>query len=87
MVLGGDCSILLGCMLALKEIDHFGLAHIDAHADFYQPEAEPTGEAASMDLALVVGRGPDLLTDIGHQRPHVQEKHVVQLGQRDAEEA
>ena len=87
VVLGGDCSILLGCMLALKETGHFGLAHLDAHADFYQPEAEPIGEAASMDLALVVGRDPDLLTDIGHQRPYVQEKHVVQLGQRDAEEA
>ena len=87
VVLGGDCSILLGCMLALKETGPLGLAHMDAHADFYQPEAEPTGEAASMDLALVVGRGPDLLTNIDHQRPYVQEKHVVQLGQRDAEEA
>lgn len=57
MVLGGDCSILLACMLALKERGVYGLAHVDAHADFYQPEAEPAGEAASMDLALVVGRG------------------------------
>lgn len=87
VVLGGDCSILLGCMLALKKESTFGLAHIDAHADFYQPEAEPIGEAASMDLALVVGKGPTVLTDIQQRRPYVQEKHVVQLGQRDADEA
>ncbi|MBD2704067.1 arginase family protein [Spirosoma sp. BT702] len=87
VVLGGDCSILLGCMLALKKDGVYGLAHVDAHADFYQPEAEPYGEAASMDLALVVGRGPALLTDIHQLKPYVQENHVVQLGQRDADEA
>ncbi|GAB3221228.1 arginase family protein [Spirosoma arcticum] len=87
VVLGGDCSILLGCMLALREEGTYGLAHVDAHADFYQPEAEEKGEAASMDLALVVGRGPDVLTNIRERRPYVQEKNVVQLGQRDAEEA
>ena len=55
VVLGGDCSIVLGSMLALRRRGRHGLLFIDAHADFYQPEAEPTGEAASMDLALVTG--------------------------------
>jgi arginase len=87
VVLGGDCSILLGCMLALKQTGTYGLAHVDGHADFYQPEAEPNGEAASMDLALVVGRGPAVLTNIGQHHPYVQEHHVVQLGRRDDEEA
>ncbi|WAC13090.1 arginase family protein [Dyadobacter pollutisoli] len=87
VVLGGDCSILFGCMLALKRKGTYGLVHIDAHADFYGPESEPNGQAASMDLALVVGRGPDLLTNIDGQYPYTLEKHVVQIGQRDADEA
>ena len=87
VVLGGDCSILLACMMALKWEGTFGLAYLDGHADFYQPEAEPLGEAASMDLDLVVGRGPDLLTNLAQCRPNVQETHVVQIGRRDAHEA
>ena len=55
VVLGGDCSILLGNLLALSRRGRFGLLFIDGHADFYQPDAEPRGEAASMDLALATG--------------------------------
>jgi arginase len=45
VVLGGDCSILLGSMLALRRRGRFGLLFIDGNADFFQPEAEPCGEA------------------------------------------
>jgi len=55
LVLGGDCSILLGTTLALRRRGRFGLLFIDGHADFYQPEVEPKGEAASMDLAFATG--------------------------------
>jgi arginase len=64
VILGGDCSIVLGPALALKRRGRFGLLFIDGHADFYQPEAEPHGEAASMDLAFATGHGPALLVDI-----------------------
>ena len=87
VVLGGDCSIVLGTMLALRRRGRYGLMFIDAHADFYQPEAEPNGEAASMDLALVTGRGPDLLTNIEGRGPLVRDDDVVQFGRRDAQEA
>jgi arginase len=87
IVLGGDCSILLGTMLALRRRGRFGLLFIDAHADFYQPEAEPNGEAASMDLALATGRGPELLTDIDGRGPLVRDDDVVQFGRRDSQEA
>ncbi len=53
VVLGGDCSILIGCMLALRRLGKYGLFFIDGHADFYQPEAEPNGEVASMPGAGV----------------------------------
>src|SRR5690606_25531594 len=52
LVLGGDCTILLGNLLALRRRGRFGLLFIDAHADFYQPEANVNGEGASSELAL-----------------------------------
>jgi arginase len=87
VVLGGDCSIVLGCLLALKRHGRFGLLFLDGHADFYQPEAEPNGEAASMDLALATGRGPTVVTDIEGSRPLVRDEDVVVLGRRDAADA
>jgi arginase len=87
MVLGGDCSILLGCTLATRRRGRAGLLFIDGHADFYQPEAEPVGEAASMDLALVTGRGPAVVTDLEGRRPLVRDEDVAALARRDAKEA
>ncbi|GAA0564535.1 arginase family protein [Chitinophaga japonensis] len=87
LVLGGDCSVLIGAMLSLKQRGRYGLAFIDAHADFYQPAASPTGEVADMDLAIVSGRGPDLLTNISGCRPYVRDSDIMQIGQRDMAEA
>jgi arginase len=87
VVLGGDCSILLGPLLALRRRDRFGLLFLDGHADFYQPEAEPAGEAASMDLALVTGRGPASLVDLEGRAPLVRDEDVVLFGRRDAADA
>jgi arginase len=87
LVLGGDCSILLGSLLALRRRARFGLLFVDGHADFYQPDAEPTGEAASMDLALATGRGPDVVTDVEGRRPLVRDDDVVLFAARDAHEA
>ena len=64
IVLGGDCSIVLGNLLALSRRGRHGLLFLDGHADFYQPDAEPHGEAASMDLALATGRGPDVVANL-----------------------
>lgn len=85
-VLGGDCSILIGVMQALKLKADFGLLFIDAHADFYEPERSPTGEVADMDLAIITGRGPTLLTNIDDLQPYIADKNVIHIGQRDWEE-
>ncbi len=88
VVLGGDCSILLGNLLALRRTGRrHGLLFLDGHADFYQPEASQTGEAADMDLALGTGRGPAILADIEGLRPLVRDEDVAVLGHRDAEQA
>jgi arginase len=86
VLLGGDCSILLGSTLALRRRGRYGLLFIDGHADFYQPEANPNGEAASMDLAFATGRGPELLTNLEGLQPLVRDEDVVAFGFRDAQE-
>jgi len=87
IVLGGDCSIIIGNLLALRKLGRYGLFFIDGHADFYQPEASPTGEVADMDLAIVSGRGPDVLADIDDLKPLVRDEDIVLFGNRDAEQA
>jgi arginase len=82
-VLGGDCSILIGNMLALRRRGRFGLVFIDGHLDFRHPgNSELVGAAAGADLALVSGRGPDRLTNIDGLRPLVRDETVA-LGERE----
>ena len=86
LVLGGDCSVLLGGALALRRRAAAGLLFLDGHADFYQPSAEPSGEAASMDLALATGHGPPAVGDLEGRSPLVRAEDAVIVGFRDAEE-
>jgi arginase len=90
VVVGGDCSILLGCLNGLRLAGGRGLVHIDGHSDFFHPgnydTAARLGSAAGMDLALASGRGELLLThwpEIG--RPLVEDGDIFQLGEREAE--
>jgi arginase len=87
IVLGGDCSILIGNLLALRRLGKYGLFFIDGHADFYQPEASLTGEVADMDLAIVSGRGPDILANIYNLKPLVCDEDIILFGYRDREQA
>ncbi|WP_053694628.1 arginase family protein [Streptomyces sp. WM6372] len=87
VVLGGDCTVLLGSLLALRRRGRHGLLFLDGHTDFYQPSAEPTGEAASMELALATGRGPRPLTDLEGRGPLLRDEDVVAFGFRDAAES
>lgn len=86
VVLGGDCTIVLGSMLGLRRRGRYGLFFIDGNADFFQPEAEPNGEGASMDLAFVTGYGPAMLTDLEGRRPLVRPEDAVAFGFRDHED-
>ena len=87
LVLGGDCTILLGNLLALARRGRYGLLFLDGHADFYQPEANVNGEAASSELAFATGRGPAMLTRFDDHHPLVRDEDVVALGMRDEAEA
>jgi len=82
VVLGGDCSILLGSALALRRRGRFGLLFVDGHSDLLTPESSETGGAAGMDLALVTGVGPEMLSSIDGLGPYVRQEDVVVLGYR-----
>jgi arginase len=86
LILGGDCSIVLGSTLALKRRGRYGLLFIDGHADFYQPEVNPNGEAASMDLAFATGHGPALLTNLEGRGPLVRDEDAFVFAFRDSDE-
>jgi len=62
LVVGGDCSILLGGLHGMRRAGGRGLVHIDGHSDFFHPgnydTAKRLGSAAGMDLALA----PAMLT-------------------------
>jgi arginase len=82
LVLGGDCSILLGNMLALRRRGRYGLVFVDAHTDFrHQGNADFVGAAAGEDLALVTGRG-DALANLENRRPLVRDSDVFAIGVR-----
>jgi arginase len=85
LVLGGDCSIVLGNLLGLRHSHRgpVGLAYVDGHADFGTPEESRTGSAASMCLALAVGRGDTPLARLGGEEPLVHAANVVLIGRRD----
>jgi len=86
IVVGGDCSILLGCLAGVRQLGAFGLIHVDGHSDFYHPgnyDAEARlGSAAGMDLALATGRGEPLL-ELWDGMPLVEDRDVSQIGERD----
>lgn len=84
VVLGGDCSILLGSLLGAGRRGRHGVVFIDGHIDFYPPENnEWDGRAANSELAFAAGRGPAILTDFGIGRPLLRDDDIVALGFRD----
>jgi arginase len=82
LLLGGDCSILLGPLLALRRMGRFGLCFIDGHLDLLLPETSQTKGAAGMDLALALGFGPALLSNLDEMGPLVQDADVAVVGYR-----
>jgi len=81
LLVGGDCTLLLGVFEALPS--DTGLWFIDGHADFLDGTSSPTGEAADMDLAILTGNGPPGLLD--SDAPLVEPAAVVLLGHRPGE--
>ena len=85
IVLGGDCTMLLGAGAACQRMGVDGLLFVDAHTDFW-PLGDPDWETASCDLRLVTGFAPDGVPDglTGlTKRSCFDAAHVAALGFRD----
>ncbi|HEX5302336.1 MAG TPA: arginase family protein [Streptosporangiaceae bacterium] len=85
LLYGADCAVLLGAIPALRDTaGRAGLLFIDAHEDATAMEQSDTGEAASMEIALLLGltgtRAPEPLRN---RLPALDRDTIVMLGQRD----
>jgi arginase len=83
LIVGGDCSILIGSAIALRQKGKYGLFYLDGHTDFIWPEMSGTHGAAGMDLAIVAGHGHDKLTNIHNLKPYIQEDNIYCVGNRE----
>ncbi len=84
LLLGGDCSIVLGALLGVtRSAGDVGLAYIDAHSDFNTPAQSTTGSAAGMCLAMAAGYGDTPLARLNPERPLVRGSDVALIGTRD----
>lgn len=85
LLLGGDCSLLLGSLGAVtKRYGRVGVLYVDGHADFHTAETTISGYYSGMVLALAVGRGGGELRRIGNGLPIVKEEDVAVVGANEA---
>jgi arginase len=82
LVLGGDCSLLIGAIAGARQAGlRPGLVFVDGHADYWDGETSPTGEAADMELAIIHGSGPSVLASMA-PRPLADPARTAILGHR-----
>jgi arginase len=82
-VLGGDCSILLGPAIALKQKGNFGLFYLDGHTDFMNVSLSETGGVGGMAASIVTGNGHEKLTNILNLSPYIKEENLWCVGNRE----
>jgi arginase len=84
-VYGADCTVLLGCVPALRDAaGRAGLVFVDGHEDATSLDASPDGEAANMEVGLLLGlserRAPAALL---RRLPALEGDALALLGVRD----
>lgn len=81
IVLGGDCSILMGIFDAFKVINlPLNLFFLDGHADFHDIDTSTSGEPADMELAALTGYLSDEIVYMTGRGPLINEENVVVYG-------
>jgi arginase len=86
LIYGGDCSALLGAVPAVRDVDGTAaLLFVDAHEDATTMDESTTGEAANMEIALLLGMtGDDAPSSMRSRLPVLAPEAIAMLGQRDA---
>jgi arginase len=85
LVYGADCSVLLAAVPALRgAVSEPGLVFVDGHEDATPLERSPDGEAANMEIAILLGMTGDRLPEpLRAAVGVVNADAVVMLGPRD----
>lgn len=85
LLYGGDCASLLGALPAVREVcGTAGLLFVDGHEDATALEESTTGEAANMEIALLLGMsGRDAPEPLRSLLPALDPEAIAMLGQRD----
>jgi arginase len=84
LVLGGDCSLLIGAGLALSTRGRYGLVHLDGHTDFRHPgNSAKCFSIAGEDLAAAVGLHWPAIADLDGRSPYFRPDDTVHAGCRD----
>ncbi|WP_394236902.1 arginase [Niallia oryzisoli] len=87
LVLGGDHSIAIGTLSGVsKHYKNLGVIWFDAHGDLNTAETSPTGNIHGMPLAVSIGLGHELLTNMMGYSPKVKPEHIVIIGARSLDE-
>jgi arginase len=87
LVLGGDCSILVGIFAAFaRRNSRVGLVFLDGHTDFRAPATSPSGEPADIELAILTGREPRAISAFSGAWPLVRDDDVIVYGFREPDQ-
>jgi len=87
VVIGGDCSLLVGIGLALARRGGSGLVHVDGHTDFRHPgNSGACASVAGEDLAAAVGLHWPEIADLEGRAPYFPPARAVHIGHRDDDE-
>jgi arginase len=86
-LLGGCCTLLPGALAGARDaLGTVGLIYVDGHLDFYDGITSPTGEAADMPIAVVLGDGPAPWVERVVPVPVAPPSAIAILGYHDADE-
>lgn len=87
LVLGGDCSILVGPALALKQRGDYGLFYLDGHTDYMNISFSQSGGIGGMSAGVVTGYGHEKLTNLLNLSPYIKTENLWCVGNREYDDA
>lgn len=86
LLVGGDCSMLLGVMNGLRRHDpEVGLITLDGHFDMHTPATSETGDAADMEITLLTDAASPF-SSLDKTTPPLAWNRVAFIGPRDHDE-
>ncbi len=83
LILGGDHSISIGSIAGMsKRHQNLGVIWYDAHVDLNTEKTSPSGNIHGMPLAVNLGIGHPMLTNIAGYAPKIKPENIIIIGAR-----